>query len=266
MKLNKKTSPFFIISAIVIGLVAFVLMGCSSHRIVSMKDAQAVFPATQKPQEYFIQPGDQLDIKFFYNPELNETVSVRPDGKISLQLVDDVQAAGLTPSQLDEYLTNKYAKELRKPVVTVIVISFSGQVVYVGGEVNTPGLIDLSAGMSPLQAVINAGGFRETAMPQGAIVIRKDKDNQQRKISVDKTGQEFPFPGQGIRHIYKENILHCLRRLKERHSRHTQPSGSTVGCGYPVCHDDPYQQSQSCQQHIFYKLSVPPVVNPQGND
>ena len=185
MKLNKKTSHFFIISAIVIGLVAFVLMGCSSHRIVSMKDAQAVFPATQKPQEYFIQPGDQLDIKFFYNPELNETVSVRPDGKISLQLVDDVQAAGLTPSQLDEYLTNKYAKELRKPVVTVIVISFSGQVVYVGGEVNTPGLIDLSAGMSPLQAVINAGGFRETAMPQGAIVIRKDKDNRPVPVRVN---------------------------------------------------------------------------------
>ena len=185
MKLNKKTSHFFIISAIVIGLVEFVLMGCSSHRIVSMKDAQAVFPATQKPQEYFIQPGDQLDIKFFYNPELNETVSVRPDGKISLQLVDDVQAAGLTPSQLDEYLTNKYAKELRKPVVTVIVISFSGQVVYVGGEVNTPGLIDLSAGMSPLQAVINAGGFRETAMPQGAIVIRKDKDNRPVPVRVN---------------------------------------------------------------------------------
>jgi polysaccharide export outer membrane protein len=185
MKLDKKSSHFFIISAIVIGLVASILMGCSSQRIASMKNAQAVFPATQKPQEYFIQPGDQLDIKFFYNPELNETVSVRPDGKISLQLVDDVQAAGLTPSQLDEFLTQKYSKELRKPVVTVIVTSFKGQVVFVGGEVNTPGLIDLSAGMSPLQAVINAGGFKETAMPEGAIVIRKDKDNRPIPVRVN---------------------------------------------------------------------------------
>ena len=185
MKLNKKTSRVFIISTIVISLVASFLIGCSSQRIGSMKDVQAVFPAHQKPQEYFIQPGDKLDIKFFYNPELNETVSVRPDGKISLQLVDDVQAAGLTPSQLDEFLTQKYAKELRKPVVTVIVISFTGQAVYVGGEVNSQGLIDLTVGMTPLQAVINAGGFKETAMPEGAIIIRKDKDNRPIPVRVD---------------------------------------------------------------------------------
>ena len=185
MTMNKKTSHIFIISAIFAGLVASILMGCTSQRIASMKDAQAVFPEPQKPQAYFIQPGDQLDIKFFYNPELNESVSVRPDGKITLQLVDDVQAASLTPSQLDEFLTHMYAKELRKPVVTVIVTSFKGQVVYVGGEVNTPGLIDLSAGMSPLQAVINAGGFKETAMPEGAIVIRKDKDNRPIPVRVN---------------------------------------------------------------------------------
>ena len=187
MKLNKKTGHVYIISAIILGLVASLLIGCGSQQVVSMKDALAVFPEPQKPQEYFIQPGDQLDIKFFYNPELNETVSVRPDGKISLQLVDDVKAAGLTPSQLDEFLTHKYAKELRKPVVTVIVISFTGQVVYVGGEVNSQGLIDLTAGMTPLQAVINAGGFRETAMPEGAIIIRKDKDNRPIPVRVDLT-------------------------------------------------------------------------------
>jgi len=85
---------------------------------------------------YIIQAGDQLDIKFFYNPELNDSVTVRPDGKISLQLVDEVQAAGQTPAQLDDFLTEKYAKELRKPVITVIVKSFASQRVYVGGEVN----------------------------------------------------------------------------------------------------------------------------------
>jgi protein involved in polysaccharide export with SLBB domain len=110
---------------------------------------------------------------------------VRPDGKISLQLLDDVQAAGITPAQLDEILTKKYAQELKKPVLTVIVRSFTGQSVYVGGEVNRPGLINLTAGMSALQAVINAGGFRETAKPEDAIVIRKGRNNKPIPLRVD---------------------------------------------------------------------------------
>jgi protein involved in polysaccharide export with SLBB domain len=68
---------------------------------------------TQAPPEYRIQPGDQLDIKFFYNPELNETVVVRSDGKISLQLIDEVHASGLTPVQLDRELSRLYTPELR---------------------------------------------------------------------------------------------------------------------------------------------------------
>ena len=75
-------------------------------------------------QEYRIQVGDQLDIKFFYNAELNEQVTVRPDGRISLQLVREITTAGLTPAELTDLLTNKYAKELKKPEVTVIVRSF----------------------------------------------------------------------------------------------------------------------------------------------
>lgn len=139
--------------------------------------------------EYRIYPGDQLDIKFFYNPELNESVVVRPDGKISLQLIDDIQAAGLTPAQLDSELTRLYAQELRKPLVTVIVRSFTGQRVYVGGEVGTPGLtlgvVPLVPGMTALQAVINAGGFRDTARPGAVILIRKGPDNRPVPIRVD---------------------------------------------------------------------------------
>jgi protein involved in polysaccharide export with SLBB domain len=126
-----------------------------------------------------------LDIKFFYNPELNETVVVRPDGKISLQIIDEVQAVGLTPPQLDEILTQKYSEELRKPVITVIVKSFTGQRIYVGGEVNEQGLIDLTAGMTALQAVINAGGLMETANPEAAIVIRKGPDKKPIPIRID---------------------------------------------------------------------------------
>jgi protein involved in polysaccharide export with SLBB domain len=144
--------------------------------------SQAIAPA------YVIQPGDQLDIKFFYNPELNDSVTVRPDGNISLQMVDEVQAAGQTPAQLDNFLTEKYAEELRKPVITVIVRSFASQRVYVGGEVNRQGFVSLAAGMSPLQAVIEAGGLKETADAGAVLIIRKGPENQPVPVRVDLMG------------------------------------------------------------------------------
>jgi protein involved in polysaccharide export with SLBB domain len=143
----------------------------------SVELGETALPAPRL-QPYRIQPGDELDIKFFYNPELNEVVIVRPDGMISLQLVDEVKVADLEPAELDNILTQKYSKELRKPVITVIVRTFSGQRVFVGGEVLRPGLITLAPGMDPLQAVMQAGGFSETASPENAIIIRKGEDNR----------------------------------------------------------------------------------------
>ena len=113
-----------------------------------------------------------MDIKFFFNPELNESVVVRPDGRISLPVVDEVQAAGLTPSELNTLITQIYAQELRKPMVTVIVKTFTSQRVYVGGEVGKPGVVELRAGMTALHAVIEAGGFKDTAKPESTIVVR----------------------------------------------------------------------------------------------
>ena len=166
---NRKTFQILALVTAIFGL----LFGCASQQSNVKPEPSVVTAIPPKPQEYVIQPGDQLDIKFFYNPEINETVTVRPDGKISLQLVDEVQAAGLKPSQLDDSLTQKYSHELKKPMITVIVKSFEGQRIYVGGEVNRQGLIKLTGGMTPLQAVLDAGGFKETAKPEGAIVIRK---------------------------------------------------------------------------------------------
>ena len=167
----------------------FLLIVCATQTAVAPN--APVIASPTKPAPYLIQPGDQLDIKLFYNPELNETIQVRPDGKISLQLLDDVQAAGLTPSQLDEFLTEQYSHELKQPEVTVIVRSFTGQRVYVGGEVNRPGLVSLTAGMSALQAVINAGGLKETAKLEEAMVIRKGPDTRPIPLRVDLTNAVY---------------------------------------------------------------------------
>ena len=136
--------------------------------------------------EYLIQPGDELDLKFFYNPELDDTVTVRPDGKIALQLLEEeIHTQGLTPAQLDSLLTEKYSDDLRRPEVAVILRSFSGQQVYVGGEVNKQGVLALSNGMTVLQAVVNAGGFNSTAKPEAAFVIRRTANNEPTPLLVD---------------------------------------------------------------------------------
>ena len=160
------------------------LIACATSQPVAIP-AQAQTTAAQRPAAYVIHAGDQLDIKFFYNPELNESVTVRPDGKISLQLVDEIQAAGLQPSELDQRLTELYSRELKKPVLTVIVRSFTGQRVYVGGEVNRQGLITLQPGLTALQAVFQSGGFMETAQPAETLIIRKGADNKPIPLRID---------------------------------------------------------------------------------
>jgi len=192
VKLARINSNLLVIVAVsaLLGL----LSACTSAPVVQNAIPASQAPATQQPLKYIIQPGDQLDIKFFYNPELNEGVTVRPDGKISLQLVDDVQAAGLEPSQLDDILTEKYSRELKKPLITVIVRSFKGQRIYVGGEVNNQQEMTLPSGMTVLQAVFQAGGFKETASPENTILIRLGPNREPIPIQIDLKGAMY---GQG---------------------------------------------------------------------
>jgi polysaccharide export outer membrane protein len=159
--------------------------GCASGKATMPPVATPPPAAMQVEPEYTIQPGDELDIKLFYNPELNESLTVRPDGKISMQLIDEIQAAGLTPGELDQQLTEKYSRELKKPAVTVIVKSFINQQVFVGGEVNQQGFVKLTAGMTPLQAVLGAGGIKETGDLSSAIIIRKGPENQPVPVTVN---------------------------------------------------------------------------------
>ena len=92
---------------------------------------------------YYLQPGDIIDVKFFKNPELNENVIVRPDGRVALQLIDEIDVAGLSPPQLETLLNEKYTPYLKIPMASVFIKSFGGQKVYVGGQVNSPGIVNM---------------------------------------------------------------------------------------------------------------------------
>jgi len=126
----------------------------------------------QEPQPYRLQVEDEIEIKFHLVPELNDTVKVRPDGKISLQIVDEIDVLGITPAELDKILTKKYAQTLKKPDVTVIVRTFSGQKVFVGGEVNAQGMVPIHGQLTITQAIMQAGGFKNTAEMESVVLLR----------------------------------------------------------------------------------------------
>lgn len=124
--------------------------------------------------EYQIEIGDSLDIKFRNTPELDNQVTVRPDGMISLEIVGDVPAAGSTPNALRQLLREAYRQELKEPEIAVIVRSFSGNSIYIGGEVYAPGRVPLTGRVTTLKAIITAGGFRDTADQRRVVVRRAD--------------------------------------------------------------------------------------------
>jgi protein involved in polysaccharide export with SLBB domain len=126
------------------------------------------------PQNYHIQPGDQLAINFYLNPEFNDEVPVSPDGHITLRLIGAVPAAGMTPSQLAAQLDKAYLSELRSPDAAVIVKNMPGRQIYVQGQVNHPGAFPLEPGMTALQALADAGGVTSDAADDSVVLIRRD--------------------------------------------------------------------------------------------
>lgn len=122
--------------------------------------------------QYKIQVGDLLDIRFFYNPELNIELPVRPDGRLSLPLIQDVTVVGLSPVELSGELEKKYSGELQQSQITVIVRSFAEQKIYVTGEVSRPGVIAKTGGLTVLQAISQSGGLSKIGSFKKIKVIR----------------------------------------------------------------------------------------------
>lgn len=161
------------------------ILGCSS----SVTGRTGVLQSSTHPaKEYRIQPGDQLDIKLFYNPELNEQLVVRSDGRITLQLVNDVVAAGLTPAELTAVLTKAYAGELANPKVAVIVRTSVADKVYVDGQVNRAGIINLTGPTTVLQSISQAGGMKDSAKTEEVLILRRAENNEMTVIQVDLKG------------------------------------------------------------------------------
>jgi polysaccharide biosynthesis/export protein len=121
-----------------------------------------------------IGPEDILDISVWKNPELSRTVPVRPDGKVSLPLVNDIQAAGLTPATLREQVTERLAEFIPTPEVSVMVREVHSRKVAVVGAVKTPGRFELKSPMTVLEVIALAQGFTDFASRDRIVVLRQN--------------------------------------------------------------------------------------------
>jgi polysaccharide export outer membrane protein len=136
------------------------------------------------PENYVIGAEDSLQITVWKEPTLSGTVPVRPDGMISMVLVGDLKAAGLTPMALSADIGQRLKKYIQDPVVTVVVLGVNSQRIFTVGEVNKVGPIMLTPGMTPLQAIVSAGGLTQFANSKHIYILR-NVGGKQEKIPFD---------------------------------------------------------------------------------
>jgi polysaccharide export outer membrane protein len=146
---------------------------------VSDSTPEKTAPTRQAAEgEYKIGPQDIVRIDVWKEPDISRTIPVRPDGKISLPLLSDVQAAGLTALQLADSIRDGYKKFINSPQVTVTVTDINSRRVYVSGEVSRPGALPLLPNMTVLQALTSSGGFTQFARIKNIYILRTEEGKQ----------------------------------------------------------------------------------------
>jgi protein involved in polysaccharide export with SLBB domain len=154
---------------------------------------------TSGPRDVLLRAGDVLEVKFFYTPELDVTQSVRPDGKIALQLVGEVPVEGKTPAQVRDLLLTLYDSHLKDPKITILLKSQYDRRVFVTGEVVRPGMIQMPGDMTAAEAIMEAGGFdMDEARLDSVIVIRQTGGRWQ----GFKTDMKSTMEGEGMEPFY----------------------------------------------------------------
>jgi protein involved in polysaccharide export with SLBB domain len=169
-------------------LLPLLLGGCSSvghGKLPSPEDVMAQQRGPIQRGEYRLMAGDKLIVKFPYHHAHDQELPVRPDGMISLDVTGEILAEGTTPLELAELIKQRSERYLRKPEVVVIVTGIGDRRVYVGGEVNRPGFVTVQEGMTPLQAVMAVGGFKETAQKKDVLYIARGSSGEYHASRVD---------------------------------------------------------------------------------
>jgi protein involved in polysaccharide export with SLBB domain len=174
---------------------ALPLLGCDTGGSPALSDETidlaAVAPPLPPvvPGPYRIAYGDVLQVRFTYATNLDEQLPVRPDGKITLRMVGDVDVTGHTPAEVAQDLEARYASFVRHPDLVVIVTGFAPKEVYVGGEVARPGPVTTTGTLTALQAILHSGGFLDSAELANVVVLRDEGVETPGFMLLDLKGQ-----------------------------------------------------------------------------
>jgi len=156
-------------------LLASLLAACQASQPPSQPYPEAKLGV---PGRVNLKSGDVVEIKFAYASQFNETQTVRPDGKIVLQLIGEVVVEGKTPAELRDELIKRYAVQLKHPELAVFARTLYDRRVYVGGEVNKPGPVDIPGEMTALEAIMLAGGFNLDRAEVRSVIVVRNKDGR----------------------------------------------------------------------------------------
>lgn len=159
-----------------VGAGAAIVLAVALSACAQYPEAPSEAPSLEDTPQYVIGPGDQLEIFVWRNPELTRSIPVRPDGRISVPLIEDVQAAGKTPTELARELEDDLGTYVQNPLVTIIVTNFRGtfdKQVRIVGEAAQPQAIAYRRGLTVLDAMIEVGGLTEFAAGNRAVIVRR---------------------------------------------------------------------------------------------
>src|SRR5262249_3414240 len=148
-----------------------------------------IAPPAESLAEYRVQIGDVLDINFYMNPELNETVTVRPDGMISTKIVEGMRVYNATIPDINRRLKAAYKTVLLDPTVRTVVRSYAPVRIYVSGEVNTPGeYLVVGQSLTLTQAIARAGGVKNSGFQNKVLIIRRGSGEKPKIFTADYYG------------------------------------------------------------------------------
>lgn len=220
-------------------LVCLLVTGVMPLQLIAQpSQAFSTVPQNTKAWDYRLSPGDVIEIRLFFNSELNENVQIRPDGRVALQLIGDVPLSGLTLQDATTMLNRAYLKEVLTPRVSIQVRGYGAQKVYVTGEVEKPGVINVPGPMSVYDAISEAGGVKLTGTTSAIYLFRKGPEGQplERRLSLFRNGhltedasiQLNPFD---VIMVPESKIAHANRWV-DQHIRRMIPVTITAGFAY----------------------------------
>ncbi|MDX6443971.1 MAG: polysaccharide biosynthesis/export protein [Blastocatellia bacterium] len=152
-------------------LTAICFLASAAAAIAQQQGAPRLTTVTE--ERYRLQPGDVFEVQFRYSPEFNQTVTVQPDGYVSLEVGGDLKVAGLTIEQARAAILKRAGVRLQDPVATIVLKEFQKPYFVIAGEVSLPGRIEMRERVTALQAIMLAGGMKEGARSSQVVVFRR---------------------------------------------------------------------------------------------